>query len=1354
MLSLDTFFVLCDLQIQARTEFIVRGLNRVFAQSVFGSFPAYRQLHFKIAQIEPIQPLCIDCDPDSVDYAHQLMDDFAKMDFTEYCLAYLFTDKNLKTTMSLANHDTVCEAFRPTCPRGQKSCRILGAIHEWPHWRSPNVGVVSFARVGHHINDEFTLLSVAHAFGYSFGAKSDEYEGNEQCQNQGFIMSRLPALDRYSVCSYRAMTASLNKILFPTANPGTKRRNCFQESDAELKPSFCGNGILEAGEACDCGYNNDACEGTNLTMCCNPPGTNRNEKTGKKSPDIALSAETTVHESGREFHFSGDKSAGQSGHKSARINGNTGHNSGSTRFRIFFLSRRTAVGLAPNFGTNEKVFSTMAKSNFGDDRSACLAVGGNSLFLRRHEATNHSTMKDEPKAEQGLVNARSASSGHTEIVPPHLSQSQDQLSGSAKPAEAAGGRPDTVGLPLFAKCTKKRPFGTTPLGRQDSLLTPDSGRVGRASARGLVGMSPKNDTTNTIYSTASDCDTTASYGGDLMVGSAGLNRVASSQRLARNSSAVPMRFHRNQDRADTTTRWDRSKKSFRLKCLLCLACLGVPANLYIFYCFKNPPLPLCSPEITMEAANFGSDQIQIDEDPESSGLNNVSLSIEATSTHHPLDSSPGHINSSGSTQSLDESLARCRLPESWEISFEPGKNQANHMGEKLRPDQMADHDNASFECYEDIPSAELRLGHYRFWIEGNLISLIVLTTIDKRNSFNLLLVILAITDSILILFYLVDTCYIDGLLQPKTALPTWYLTFFPKILHPLKHVAMSVCIYMILAIAFNRYQAICNPMLYRPKAFVSFLIVLLISVSTNLARFNEFETVIDKNQTYLITTNLNENPNFVVFNSNFELFTTGLVPLFALCFYNFMIYMQIRKSNFIKGRFVGSRIRSQSNHTHSELGPGIEMGEFTGGSNGVNGSRRLAHHESFRTLEAPESSPFLAHQRGMKYIGSPSSLSTNVPRSKSFLGSVVGVRPFSEAARGQQQRRRRKNSQWPPPSVDEGQTPSVVGGASTSSRSIRGESNDFVQTKAKSTSHTTITTGADQVEKKLSVSNSTRRLLKRSVSGSSSSPAGSLRNGGEHLGRRAPLEGNHPPHAMNQRKRSFRTQKTAQPYRRKTEKSTAILVGIILVFISCHVLRFSIQLYEVFAQGNGVHRHYKYCERQGKLHTPSAMLILASVSHLLIIVNSSVNVLIYYCCGERFRRGLCRLFGFRPKRSSTGALAVAQAEWIRGAQNGDVVGVLAFDLSSAFDTVDKAQLLPKLKALGVGGTQLAWFESYLSGGRQCVNWDGTRLDFSNVTFGVRQGSILGPILYLVLGSDMPDFLGIGERDDVCYADDT
>jgi hypothetical protein len=129
-------------------------------------------------------------------------------------------------------------------------------------------------------------------------------------------------------------------------------------------------------------------------------------------------------------------------------------------------------------------------------------------------------------------------------------------------------------------------------------------------------------------------------------------------------------------------------------------------------------------------------------------------------------------------------------------------------------------------------------------------------------------------------------------------------------------------------------------------------------------------------------------------------------------------------------------------------------------------------------------------------------------------------------------------------------------------------------------------------------------------------------------------------------------------------------------------------------------------------------------------------------------------YGFRPKRSCTTALAHAHAGWLTGAERGQVVGIMAFYLSASFDTVAAEQLLPKLQSLGVSGRALAWFKSYLTGGSQQVSWDGTLSNLIAVRYGMRQGSILGPVLFLVLISNMANALGIGDDENVVYADNT
>jgi hypothetical protein len=131
------------------------------------------------------------------------------------------------------------------------------------------------------------------------------------------------------------------------------------------------------------------------------------------------------------------------------------------------------------------------------------------------------------------------------------------------------------------------------------------------------------------------------------------------------------------------------------------------------------------------------------------------------------------------------------------------------------------------------------------------------------------------------------------------------------------------------------------------------------------------------------------------------------------------------------------------------------------------------------------------------------------------------------------------------------------------------------------------------------------------------------------------------------------------------------------------------------------------------------------------------------------------LHGFRKGRSCTTALATAHAAWVAAKAKGKVVAVVGFDLSAVFNTVGREGLLPKMLAMGIGGKSLKWFRSYLTNGRQRVVWDGQVSDVVDVEYGVRQGSLLGPVLYLLYVSDLPLPLEIKESDgDSSYADDT
>jgi hypothetical protein len=123
-------------------------------------------------------------------------------------------------------------------------------------------------------------------------------------------------------------------------------------------------------------------------------------------------------------------------------------------------------------------------------------------------------------------------------------------------------------------------------------------------------------------------------------------------------------------------------------------------------------------------------------------------------------------------------------------------------------------------------------------------------------------------------------------------------------------------------------------------------------------------------------------------------------------------------------------------------------------------------------------------------------------------------------------------------------------------------------------------------------------------------------------------------------------------------------------------------------------------------------------------------------------------YGFRPKRSCTSALAHAQAGWLSGAAKGQVVCLIAFHLCVAFNTVAAKQLAPTLRALGITGRELRWFLCYMSGGSQCVVWEGTVSGLIDVLYDVRQWSILGPILFIILTSSMAKCLGVKEEENI------
>lgn len=176
---------------------------------------------------------------------------FSEEDYDAFCLAYMFTYRDfemgtlgLAWTGDLKNAGGVCE----------KNGHYRGSM------KSLNTGIVTLLNYGKHVPPAVSHVTLAHEIGHNFGSPHDPEQCTPGGEDGNFIMfARATSGDkrnnnRFSPCSLNAINPVLN-------TKARSHKGCFTEPQASL----CGNGVVEDGEECDCGWEEDCKD-----SCCFP----------------------------------------------------------------------------------------------------------------------------------------------------------------------------------------------------------------------------------------------------------------------------------------------------------------------------------------------------------------------------------------------------------------------------------------------------------------------------------------------------------------------------------------------------------------------------------------------------------------------------------------------------------------------------------------------------------------------------------------------------------------------------------------------------------------------------------------------------------------------------------------------------------------------------------------------------------------------------------------------------------------------------------------------------------------------------------------------------------------------------